>query len=155
MNYKFLIPVFLFAVYGSVFRPHDQLQKPSPQVAAFKLRAPEVVWKTESLLTADFNRDGQSDYVLGGVKDDRFIVGILSGPLTSRSKSWFIEFSREQNSLCSLDAVIKLEALNEDVVGHAPGSGTEKVGIELQNGECDSFHIYWDPKTRKFTWWRR
>ncbi len=70
------------------------------------------------MLKGDFDYDGIVDYALSGRRGDKFIVGIVKGSLTNKSKHWTLEFSQDagsQGALCSvMDARISLEQFSAD-----------------------------------------
>jgi len=119
---------------------------------------PKVAWHTQSLLKADFDFDGLDDYALGGSDDDRYVIGIVKGPLNPQSRHWTLKFSAdaaEQGALCSVtSASIDLEQLDEDNVEGVNTLPQNSRGINLSDGACDAFHIFWDPKQKQFVWWR-
>ena len=86
---------------------HAQDKKPLPVTALSVLRSlePKVTWNSQTVLQADFDCDGLDDYALGGRTGDRYVVGVVQGPLTQRSKHWTLVFSADpgsQGSLCSV-----------------------------------------------------
>jgi hypothetical protein len=119
---------------------------------------PDVKWEPRTLLKADFDFDGVEDYSLGARKGTQYVVGIVMGPLNGQSKHWTLEFSEDagdQGSLCSVsDAQIRLDMLDDELVVGARGLPEMSKGINLYDDKCDSFHIYWDQKEKRFEWWR-
>jgi hypothetical protein len=116
-----------------------------------RLREPGTKWDPDSLIKADLDEDGQEDYALSGIRDDKFIVvGIVQGPVGESSRHWILEFTWErgsQDSLCSRKARIDLEEVEEE-------GEPAKPGINLHDDLCDSFHIFWDPELQAYDWWR-
>jgi len=137
-----------------------QKDQPSSPTALSVLtqQEPEVNWDPHTLLKADFDLDGMEDYSFGGKKGAQYAVGILKGPLNVQSKHWTLEFSEDagdQGSLCSVsEARISLEMLDDELVQGAHGLPEIGKGINVSDDKCDSFHIYWDQKEKRFTWWR-
>ncbi|HVR99710.1 MAG TPA: hypothetical protein VMW27_24005 [Thermoanaerobaculia bacterium] len=119
---------------------------------------PGVTWKTGTLLEADFDGDSVKDYALGGIKEgDRYVVGIVRGPLGDSARHWTLEFGADegdQESLCSLQAAMSLENLDESVIEESGGKLQGSKGINLHDDRCDAFHIHWSPKDQRFEWWR-
>ncbi len=133
----------------------EQAQSLAPvtAVSILKSREPTVTWDQRSLLKADFDFDGIDDYVLAGRAGGRYVVGIVKGPVTSQSKHWTLGFSQnpnDQGSLCSVSAA-HIELEEPDVEGDLPPNSK---GINLSDGTCDSFHIYWDKMGKRFVWSR-
>ncbi len=119
---------------------------------------PGVAWQPDTLLQADFDGDGVEDYALGGIKGESlYVVGIVRGPLGDGRRVWTLEFATDegdQASLCSLQAAMALEDLDESVIEESGGKLKTSKGINLHDDRCDAFHIYWSPKDRRFDWWR-
>jgi hypothetical protein len=135
----------------------SQTKAPSTATAlsVLKSREPRMIWDERNVLQADFDFDGVEDGALGGRMGRRYVVGIVKGPVTPKSMHWILGFSSDpgdQGALCSVStAAIGLEPLDVERVIHPhPNS----KGIHLSDGACDSFHIYWDEKTKRFVWWR-
>lgn len=131
---------------------------PRTALDALKLKDPVTQWNAKSLIQGDLDLDGTPDYALAGTQGDRFVVGIVQGPVTggrANSQVWTLEFpwDGDEDALCSKDAKITLERLeeNEGPKPEHPGKG---LGINLNDGECDAFHIYWNPKSKNFEYWR-
>lgn len=143
-------------------------REPEPRTGAnartaldvLKLKEPSATWDPKSLLQGDLDLDGTPDYALAGIKGDRFVVGIVHGPVTAgaggaNNPSWTLGFAwdGEEDALCSKKAKISLEPLGENE-GPKPEHPRKGQGINLHDGQCDAFHIYWNPKERTFEYWR-
>lgn len=134
--------------------------KPAQLTALDLLRSrePKVAWINQSLLKADFDYDGVDDYALGGHREQQYVVGVVKGPIVAQSKHWTLAFSAnasDQGALCSVStAKIEVEPLDDDNVEGASKLPRTSRGINLSDGACDSFHIYWDRKSKRFVWWR-
>lgn len=115
-------------------------------------REPNVKWKSGSLLKADLDFDGTVDYALEGRRGKSIVVGIVRGPLGSRSRHSTVPFTPGEVELCSPAGGISLERLNREIneLQNLPKTGK---GVKLGN-ECDDFHIYYNPTARLFTWWQ-
>jgi hypothetical protein len=120
-----------------------------------KLKEPATEWNGKSLLRADFDLDGGEDYAFSGLRKDRFVVGIVSGPLGSDGGVWTLDFPWDgsEDALCSKDAKIALEPLEENE-GPKAGHPRKGMGINLSDDQCDAFHIYWNPEEKDFEYWR-
>lgn len=128
-----------------------------------RLRQPNTQWSSQSLVEGDLDQDGRPDYALSGIRKDRFVVGIVEGPVTAGSKTWFLDFPWKgggQEALCSDQAKISLEPLDpstkagERKAANDGKGGKGGLGINLHDDRCDAFHIYWDPARKTFDWWR-
>jgi hypothetical protein len=125
-----------------------------------RLRQPNTQWSSKSLVEGDLDQDGRPDYALSGIRKDRFVVGIVEGPVTAGSKTWFLDFPWKgggQEALCSDQAKISLEPLDPATkAGERKAATVSKggLGINLHDDRCDAFHIYWDPARKTFDWWR-
>jgi hypothetical protein len=138
-------------------------QEPEPRTGAsprtaldvLKLKEPGTRWDPRSQIQGDLDLDGTPDYALAGTQDDQFVVGIVRGPLAANSQAWTLAFpwDSEEDALCSKNAKITLEPLEENE-GPKPEHPRKGLGINLHDGECDAFHIYWNPKSKDFEYWR-
>jgi hypothetical protein len=117
----------------------------------------KVAWNAQSLVEADLDQDGVPDYAVRGTAKDRVIVGIVRGPLVAGSPAWTLEFPVKgggEDALCSPDAKIALEPLNDESKTLAEHRTAKGTGINLHDDKCDAFHIFWNPEKKKFEWWR-
>ena len=131
---------------------------PGTALDVLKLKEPGTQWDAKSLLQGDLDLDGTPDYALAGTQDDQFVVGIVHGPLPENiggSQVWTLGFpwDGEEDALCSRNAKITLEPLEENE-GPKPEHPRKGLGINLHDGHCDAFHIYWNPQERTFEYWR-
>ena len=164
---KILLPVALIVPAGCAANRAPRTADttaPSTATALSALRRsdPRTEWNAASEVRGDLDGDGVPDYALRGLRKDRVVVGIVHGPLGPRSKTWLLDFAwgkGTQDSLCSRDAKIVLEPLDESALAGAKPAGRQPShatgqGISLYDDRCDAFHIYWSPDERKFDWWR-
>ena len=136
-------------------RPPSTPETPPPpakRTAALDIlrqREPRTDWDPSSLLEADLDQDGKDDYVLTGIRGDRFVVGIVHGPAGDSCRHWILEFPWDgtQDALCSREARIQLERIEEE-------GSPARPGINLHDDKCDAFHIFWDPEQQAYDWWR-
>lgn len=128
---------------------------PRSALEVLKLKEPGTQWDARSRIQGDLDLDGTPDYAFAGTRGDRFVVGIVQGPLKADSRAWTLDFpwDGEEDALCSKNAKITLEPLEENE-GPKPEHPKKGLGINLQDGECDAFHIYWNPKLKDFEYWR-
>jgi hypothetical protein len=135
---------------------HGPSAEAANALEVLKQRQPETKWDTRSLLRADLDLDGGEDYAVLGKNKDRFVVGIVHGPVKAEKKEvWTLDFPWHggEDALCSKRARISLESL-VDNEGPKPGLLRQGVGINLSDDECDAFHIYWNLGEKTFEWWR-
>jgi hypothetical protein len=131
---------------------------PHSVLDVLKRKDPATAWDPKSVLHADLDLDGTEDYALSGIRKDRFVVGIVHGPLPANiadSRIWALDFpwNGGEDALCSKHAKISLEPLEENP-GPKPSHPAKGMGINLHDEQCDGFHIYWDPQDRTFEYWR-
>lgn len=147
--------VFLLTFGGVSVLAQNATSSRITALRVLRLREPEVKW---SLLKADFDYDGVDDYALGGRKGSLYVLGVVKGSLSGKSKHWTLEFSQDagnQGALCSVtNARIRLERLSAEEVEEVRKLPRKSRGINLSDEECDSFHIYYDRKEKRFVWWR-
>ena len=154
-----LILCFGAACAGSRSKaPRTTSVEPRTALEVLRLRQPNTEWSSQSLLQGDLDQNGSADYAATGIHNDRFVVGIVEGPISSRSRTWFLDFPWKgggEGALCSDKAKMTLEPLDP-----ATKAGERKVarkaglGLNLHDDRCDAFHIYWDPERKTFDWWR-
>lgn len=133
-------------------------KSPSAPLRAFdilKARQPGVEWRQGNGLEADLDQDGVKDFAFTGIRQDRFLVGIVQGPAKADSQVWTLDFPWHggEDGLCSKEARIELEPLEENE-GPASRGPRKGLGINLHDDLCDAFHIAWNPDDHKFEWWR-
>jgi hypothetical protein len=130
---------------------------PGVAVAALEREAPGVEWDPGAVVKGDFNYDGVADVAVGGSRGDRYVVGIVAGPMREGAKVWALEFAMgegHQDALCSLQVRMVGEKVTEEAFVGAARLPAGSRGIALHDDLCDAFHIYWDAKQRRFRWWR-
>jgi hypothetical protein len=140
---------------GGVRAPGGATAGPVAALDLLELREPATRWNRRSLLRADLDLDGGEDYAAAGLRQDRFVVAIVRGPVQADSRVWTLEFpwTGDEDALCSKKAKIILESLAENE-GPKEGHPRQGMGINLHDDLCDAFHIYWNPAERQFEWWR-
>jgi len=132
--------------------------------------SPDVRWNEKSQIKGDFDYDGVVDYALRGRRGKYFVLGIVKGAMSGKSKFWTMQFGEDagdQGSLCSVkSAVITIDDIDKDYFEFAGDYLEADYAIRLKNlpknskgitvadGMCDSFHVFWDKKAKQFTWWR-
>lgn len=151
--------VLLIALTGTPILA--QRKAAAPRLTALRLlkvREPAVKWNPQSILTGDFDYDNILDYALAGRKGVSFVVGIVKGRLNRKSKHSALEFSdgSSQNDLCSTtSAEIGLETFAaNDEIEELRNLPKNSRGINLADGLCDAFHIYYSKSEKRFVWRR-
>ena len=125
-------------------------------------KMPQVNWDQASLLKGNFNPDGKSDYALLGQEgESKVFVAVIYSPVEPNAQVDILEFGvgQDEGSLCHLPAQLKRESLDydpSDEVGKIPGFRRSRkvMGLNLSDGDCDAFHLFWDYQSRRFSWWR-
>jgi hypothetical protein len=141
---------------GRAPSPRGASAGPATALELLQLRQPQTKWDPKSLLKADLDQDGGEDFALLGRRKDRFVVGVVQGPVNAeKSAVWTLDFpwNGGEDALCSQHAKIALEPLaeNEGPEADHPQKG---LGINLSDDLCDAFHIYWSQRQQRFEWWR-
>ncbi len=149
-----LAPLGLLACAGTSPPPGTAGRSPRTALDVLRVREPGTTWDAKSALRSDLDQDGVDDFAVAGTRKEGFVVGFVQGPVGPRSRHWTLEFPWKpgsQDSLCSRHAKIRLEDLPEE---DRPPKVKAGKGVTLYDDRCDSFHIYWDPESQSFDWWR-
>ncbi|HSS75902.1 MAG TPA: hypothetical protein VLV54_04075 [Thermoanaerobaculia bacterium] len=132
--------------------------EPQTALEVLRLRQPNTEWSSKSLLRGDLDQKGSVDFAATGIHKDHVVVGIVEGPISAHSRTWFLDFPWKgggEGALCSEKAKITLEPLDPATeAGARKVASKPGVGINLHDDRCDAFHIYWDPQRKTFDWWR-
>ncbi|HEX4965317.1 MAG TPA: hypothetical protein VF173_31195 [Thermoanaerobaculia bacterium] len=138
--------------------PPARSAEPQSALEVLRLRQPNTQWNGKSLLQGDLTQNGSTDFAVTGLGKDRVVVGIVEGPLSSHSRTWFLDFPWKgggENALCSDKAKMTLEPLDPATrAGERKAANRRGVGLNLHDDRCDAFHIYWDAERKTFDWWR-
>lgn len=151
-----ILPILaLCAACAGAPAPKSPSAPPRSPFDLLKAREPGTEWRQGNSLEADLDQDGVKDFAFTGIRHDRFLVGIVQGPVKADSQVWTLDFPWHggEDGLCSKEARITLEPLeeNEGPTSKGPRKG---LGINLHDDLCDAFHIAWNPDDHKFEWWR-
>jgi hypothetical protein len=122
-----------------------------------------VKWDTKSAVRADVDCDGKPDTVAAGyAKGPTVWIGVVSASKDAGSNRLrlfhFPAFeTANEDAFCSAPVMIstsKLDCKVED--GRLPGCRTQHDCSEFAvvDGQCDSFHFYWDSRHHKLSYWR-
>ncbi|TAM78719.1 MAG: hypothetical protein EPN47_20240 [Acidobacteria bacterium] len=155
------ISMFLFVLLGG-YRPKEHSGEQERVLQLLHKKAPNVIWGGASLLRGNFNPDDKIDYALLGQEGkNRVFVGVVYSPLEPKGQVDILEFGvgQDQGSLCRLPAQLKLESLDygpSDEVGKISGfrRSSKVMGLNLADGDCDSFHLFWNYQSHHIDWWR-
>lgn len=131
---------------------------------------PGVTWNAKSQIEGDFNYDGATDYALRGRKGKFFVLGVVKSATDGKRKYQTLQFGEDagdQGALCSVNsAVIAVENLDKDYIEFASeylepdfvkmlkSLPKNSKGINVADGQCDSFHVIYDKKANELVWWR-
>lgn len=156
-------------------KPKVQPAAPNP-LDKLQAKAASVTWDRESQLETHFNADDHQDYVILGTYDQSFVVGVVLGPADATAETFILAFTVGQNtedSLCAATANLFVErpglplsilgctdAPSEPCVNYAQNNAWFEAhptvqGVRIDDGACDSIHLYWDAATESVAWWRR
>jgi hypothetical protein len=110
---------------------------------------------------ADINCDGNLDSASIVQTENRVTLSVtLSDGSKSNELSFGLGKSGYQDALCGNVASLELEELPENIseeLGENPiGYKALKncSGLNLNAGECDSIHVFWNHETKMINWWR-
>lgn len=145
-------------------------QKSATALGVLTKSEPAVKWNAKSVISGDFDYDGVADYAFRGIKKKSFVLGVVKGSITAKSKHWTLELGEDagdQGGLCSVSkAVITLDAIDKNYLEAAKdylepeyvkmfaGLPKGSKGINIADGMCDSFNVFWNKKEKQFSWWR-
>lgn len=127
-------------------------------------RMTDTAEATAGAVSADLNCDGVADRArLLYPKDAQQVVVelTLGGDLGVSKLRFGLNDSGRQNALCGSTA--QLEATGSDaaalkaIFGELPRgyrAGEQCAELVLEDGQCDSIHLYWDHARQHLNWWR-
>ncbi len=133
-----------------------------------------MAWESSARLVGDVDGDGVADQVFVGRRPASFIIGVVKGPASAKSGTWVFEFPiapDAQNDVTTADMAVSFEKPVPYTEAEVPAPGKDAAGSRLRaaledaakrgmkaiimsDGRTDPFHIYWNPITRRFEWWR-
>ena len=133
-------------------------QRASSIKASAARYVPEVNWRANSVVRADFSCQGRVETAILGTSQSQILIAIFLNGLTKPPE--VLRYSAKARRAAS--AVLAIEDMNfelqefEKDVGYVPGglrpSKTCK-GLNLSDGATDSAHIFWNHLTRRFDDW--
>jgi hypothetical protein len=121
---------------------------------------PDVRWQIATRVRADVDCDGKIDRVYLGHKPGKVYVGLLRAAGATEVLSFDVG-GNAQGSLCGDRVTIAIESPTSERDPDMPvetAIGKTHSGcsdIVMSDGECDSFHLFWDSKAKRLAWWRR
>ena len=136
----------------------------SPDVAYEEIATnnPNVRWDRPSLVEADFNADGFTDFAMIGYEEEGLVLAInASSDKGRRYHSELLPFgvgASIQRAVCSLPATLSIhEQVCDPGEGLLAGCRESKrsKSLSLGDGECVSIHLYWNHDEERMEWWRR
>lgn len=132
------------------------LQASPVNVAASRF-VPNVTWRTESVLTADFSCRGRKEQAILGSTVEEIVIAVFVNGTNERPK--LLRYSATARD--ARTAKLTLESLDYDPEEEAGGplrgfqrSKTCK-GLNLSDQKIDSAHIYWNHNANEFDDWVR
>ena len=118
---------------------------------------PNVMWRSKSVLSADFTCRGRKEQaILGSSSTDIVIAVFVNGPTQSPE---VLRYSTQMRDPAK--ARLTLESLAYDATDpDAPDLRKYRFsrsckGLNLDDGRIDAAHIYWNPEAKRFEDWVR
>ncbi len=119
---------------------------------------------TEYVVSADINCDSKNDYAMIGIEGEKLELTLILGEIEKIPRTVTMEFglgnSMSQSAMCGDNPKLKLESQAHDLIDvlAANPDGYKKSdvckGLNIYDGMCDSFHLFWNHKTNTLNWWR-
>ena len=124
-----------------------------------QLAKPGVTWRASKAKSADVTCDGKPDTVVFGTAKKSIWVGVLPGGGGKPQTMQFGLGRGSQDSFCAEPERITTSpiACSDEQMGRFPGCKVVKGcrDFTVEDGDCDSFHFYWDADKKMVRWWRR
>lgn len=122
-----------------------------------------AVWSPDSTVIGDIDCDGLADTAILGRARDEVRVGIVFGSGKAPSITALSVAPAVQTAVPSVNVRLAREGLDYDPSSIEEGPGelegfqrsTSCIGINLWDGDTDSFHMYWNHVRSELHWWRR
>jgi hypothetical protein len=151
--------LILGAFLGCLSLPTAGHVTPKDALKLLLASMPDVRWDPESAVRADFDCDGLPDEAFLGRKEGKIFVGVV---LSGAAQPEVLEFGIgpvSQSNICSGPGKLVIESLDYDPaaeVGQVEGFARSRrcKGLVLSDGQCDSFHLFWNHKKNYLDWWR-
>jgi hypothetical protein len=152
------IHVFII-VTATLFSATTYAVEVSSILQASERYLPKVKWNLKSIVKADINCDGNDDFALTGHDKKAVWVAVFTDGLKSKPST----LSFPKAMLCSTHYNLNLESQDvsktemESMVGESPEgfqSSKKCKGLNLNHGDCDSIHIFWNHRKQSLDSWR-
>lgn len=170
-----VLPLLLALAAG---RPAAAAEPPAtapetPAALAARLAArqfPRAAWRLAEARTADFTYDGVADLALMGVDGAAFVLAVVEGPLSERSRVLALRLPSggdRPGPLCGLPAAVQVNTERPDPRGlgrldagtreriedGADAGGLGFVVVHASTtGYCQAVHVLYDGV--RLAWWR-
>jgi hypothetical protein len=164
---RFIALIAAFACAGDDLPPSEGAKlvavAPSPSQSAVVDTSPEVARDTmpthDAAQLADLDCDGRPDSVALERTDSLITVRVYRA---SESNPTILEIpvGSYQGGVCSRQAVVVLEdqrsGPDPEEFGDLPGFVPSEtcMGFRVEDGDCDSLHVYWNRDLQQFGSWR-
>jgi len=123
------------------------------QSAAFFTAAhrffPDVRWREDSVVSADFTCRGHEEVALLGTTAEEIVVAVFLDGSTKEPK--VLHYSAKGRNAAT--ATLSVEPPGEDA--DAPSGSGACYGLRIDDGEIDAAHIYWNAAANEFSDWIR
>ena len=134
---------------------------PGAQVASLTMAAarflPEVNWRAESSVSADFTCRGRRESAILGTTSKEIIIAIFIDGLGQKPE--VLRYSaamRDATTVRLTTETLDYDPKDEDA-GDLRGfrRSTTCMGLNLSDEQIDSAHIYWNHEAKRFDSWVR
>ncbi|HET9554667.1 MAG TPA: hypothetical protein VFP50_17000 [Anaeromyxobacteraceae bacterium] len=164
----------LVALAATPGAPAPAAAPETPVAIAARLAArqfPQASWRLGEARTADFTYDGRADVALLGVDGPAFVLVVVEGPVTDRSRVLALRLPSGAGSgaVCGPPGDVQANTERPDPGLLARGPGGERLreladdgadagalGLVLVHaraaGYCEPFHVLYDGA--RLAWWR-
>lgn len=154
--------------------PAARARAATPVAVAARLAArqfPQASWRLGEARTADFTYDGQPDVALLGVDGTAFVLVVVEGPVTDRSRVLAVRLpsGAGPGAVCGPPGDVQANTERPDPGSLARAPGGERLreladdgadagalGLVLVHaraaGYCEPFHVLYDGA--RLAWWR-
>lgn len=164
---------------AATWPPAPATARTGAALALLGTQNPSVVWEHAPRLDGDVDGDGSPDLVFVGHLPAAVLIGVVTGSASAATNSWVLPLQLSAGaqdgigksnpsvsfempvgaygaaSLCesqptteSCSAELRLKT----ALGKAATRGMK--GIAISDNASDPFHVYFNPVTRRFEWWR-
>ena len=127
-------------------------------LAALDMARTGVRWDPTTMVSRDFDGDGQADSAVIGYVGHGIVLAVRASSVKAPQ---FLDFginASEQAAICAAPAHLKTLELSCDIDGEKlPGcrDSQRAWGLNLSGGECDAINLYWNHDEHHLSWWRR